>query len=137
MTIVNRKTREILVYDIVLDRLLQRIQNLVDNAPKAEFYFSDAFTVYSQICYDGVYRAFNNKSQTFTLESVNADLRHYIPPLHRKSRCFFVLLILFSLSLKFLFLLSINFLLLYFVSIILNTILLSPRFYPDSHCQLS
>ena len=89
MTIVNRKTREILVYDIVLDRLLQRIQNLVDNAPKAEFYFSDAFTVYSQICYDGVYRAFNNKSQTFTLESVNADLRHYIPPLHRKSRCFF------------------------------------------------
>ena len=36
-----------------------------------------------------VYHALNNKSQTFTVESVNADLRHYIPPLHRKSRCFF------------------------------------------------
>ena len=89
MTLVNRKTREILGYDIARDRSLQRIQNLVDNAPKAEFYFSDAFTVYFQICYEGVYRALNNKSQTFTVESVNADLRHYISLLHRKSRCFF------------------------------------------------
>ena len=51
MTLVNRKTREILGYDIARDRSLQRIQNLVDNAPKAKFYFSDAFPVYSQICF--------------------------------------------------------------------------------------
>ena len=51
MTLVNRKTIEILGYDIARDRSLQRIQNLVDNSPKAEFYFSDAFPVYSQICY--------------------------------------------------------------------------------------
>ena len=76
-------------YDIARDRSLQRIQNLIDNAPKAEFYFADAFPVCSQICYKGVYRALNNKSQTFTVESVNSDLRHYIPPLHRKSRCLF------------------------------------------------
>ena len=128
MTLVNRKTREILGYDIACDRSLQRIQNLVDNASKAEFYFSYAFPVCSQICYDGVYHALNNKSQTFTVESVNADLRHYIPPLHRKSRCFFVLLILFLLSLKSLFLLSINFLFLNFVSNILNIISLFPCF---------
>ena len=30
-----------------------------------------------------------NKSQTYTVEGVNSDLRHYIPPLHRKSKCFF------------------------------------------------
>ncbi len=67
----------------------QRIQNLVDNAaPKAELYFSDAFLVYLQICYEGVYRALKNKFQTFTVESVNVVLRHYIPPLYRKSRCF-------------------------------------------------
>ena len=95
MTLVNIKTREILGYDIARYRSLQRIQNLVDNAPKAEFYFSDAFPVYSQICYEGIYRALNNKSQTFTVESVNADIRHYISIFHRKSRCFFVLLILF------------------------------------------
>ena len=109
MTLVNRKTREILGYDIARDRSLQRIQNLVDNAPKAEFYFSDAFTVYFQICYDGVYRALNNKSQTFTLESVNADLSDFM--------CF----------------LSINFLLLNFV---LNIILLFLRFYPVFSRQL-
>ena len=123
MTLVNRKTREILGYDIARDRSLQRIQNLVDNSPKAEFYFSDAFPIYSQVCYEGVYRALNNKSQTFTVESINADLRHYISPLHRKSRCFFRFLILFSLPLKSFFLLSINFLLLNFVSIISNIIL--------------
>ena len=92
MTLVNRKTREILGYDIARDRSLQSIQsiqNLVDNAPKAELYFSDTFSGYSQICYEGIYCALNNKSQTFTVESVNADLRHYIPPLYRKSRCFF------------------------------------------------
>ena len=86
MTLVNIKTREILGYDIARDMSLQRIQNLVDNSPKAELYFSDAFPVYSQVCYEGVYRALNNKSQTFSVEFVNADLRHYIPPLHRKSR---------------------------------------------------
>jgi len=87
--IVNRKTRELVGYDIARDRSLQHIQNLVDNSPKAELYFFDAFPVYSQICYEGVYRALNNKSQTFTVESVNADLSHYIPPLHRKSICVF------------------------------------------------
>ena len=29
-----------------------------------------------------------NKNDTFTVESVNADLRHYIPILRRRSRCF-------------------------------------------------
>ncbi len=125
MTLVNRKTRGILGYD------------LVDNAPKAELYFSDAFPIYSQVCYEGVYRALNNKSQTFTVEYINADLRHYISPLHRKSRCFFRSLILFSLPLKSFFLISINFLLLNFVSITLNIISHFLRFYLDYIHQLS
>jgi hypothetical protein len=29
-----------------------------------------------------------DKSDTFTVEGVNADLRHYIPVLARRSRCF-------------------------------------------------
>ena len=49
---------------------------------------------------------------------------------------FFVLWILFSLSLKFLFLLSINFFLLNFASIILNTTSLFLRLYHDFSCQL-
>ena len=30
----------------------------------------------------------HNKNDTFTVEGVNADLRHYIPTLARRSRCF-------------------------------------------------
>ncbi|MFV0400764.1 MAG: hypothetical protein ACK5LX_09145, partial [Oscillospiraceae bacterium] len=29
-----------------------------------------------------------DKSDTYTVEGINADLRHYIPTLARKSRCF-------------------------------------------------
>ena len=89
MTLVNRKTREIVGYDIAENRSIERIQHLVDNSPKANFYFSDVFPVYSQVYYDGSHKSLKNKSQTFTVESVNADLRHYIPALRRKSRCFF------------------------------------------------
>ena len=33
-------------------------------------------------------RNVSNKNDTYTVESVNADLRHYIPVLRRRSRCF-------------------------------------------------
>ena len=33
-------------------------------------------------------RNVRDKSNTFTVEGVNADLRHYIPLLARRSRCF-------------------------------------------------
>ena len=33
-------------------------------------------------------RSIHNKNDTFTVEGVNADLRHYIPLLARRSRCF-------------------------------------------------
>ncbi len=33
-----------------------------------------------------------NKSETYTVEGVNSDLKHYIVPLHRKSKCFFQLI---------------------------------------------
>ena len=39
--------------------------------------------------YPGKYiRNIRNKNDTFTVEGVNADLRHYIPILARRSRCF-------------------------------------------------
>ena len=127
MNLVNRKTREIIGQYIDRYRFLQRIQNLVDNAPKAEFYFSDAFPVYSQICYKGIYRALNNRSRIFIIESVNADLRQYISFLHCKFRycfCSFDTIIAVFKSL-----LSINFLWSNFVLIILNIIYLILLFY--------
>ena len=39
--------------------------------------------------YPGVHvRNVKNKSDTYTVEGINADLRHYIPVLARRSRCF-------------------------------------------------
>ena len=76
-------------YDIAFDKSRKRIQNLVDSSPKANRYYSDSYPVYSEIFYDGLHTSLKNKSQTYTVESVNSDLRHYIPTLKRKSKCFF------------------------------------------------
>ena len=46
--------------------------------------------LYLEICYEGSHLSLKNKSQTYTVEeSVNSDFRHYIPALHRRSKCFF------------------------------------------------
>ena len=89
MTLVSRDKRQIVGYDIAFDRSRERILRLVDNSPKASKYYSDAYAVYSEIIYPGDHTSLKNKSQTYTVEGVNSDLRHYIPALRRKSKCFF------------------------------------------------
>ncbi len=89
MTLVSRDERQIVGYDIAFDRSKDRIQKLVDNSPKASQYYSDAYSAYSQICYFGKHTSLKNKSQTYAVEGVNSDLRHYIPALHRRFACFF------------------------------------------------
>jgi len=86
---VSRDKRQIVGYDIAFDKSRERIQHLVDNSPKARYYYSDAYSAYEEICYHGTHTSLKNKSQTYTVEGVNSDLRHYIPPLRRKSKCFF------------------------------------------------
>ena len=45
--------------------------------------------LYVDVVYPGQHiRNISDKSDTFTVEGVNADLRHYIPILARRSRCF-------------------------------------------------
>ena len=89
ITLVSRDKRQIVGYDIAFDKSRERIQRLVDNSPKASKYYSDAYPVYSEIIYYGKYTSLKNKSQTYTVEGVNSDLRHYIPALRLKSKCFF------------------------------------------------
>ena len=89
ITLVSREKRQIVGYDIASDKSRERIQKLVDSSPKADNYYSDAYSAYSEICYHRTHTALKNKSQTYTVEGVNSDLRHYIPPLRRKSKCFF------------------------------------------------
>lgn len=65
------------------------LQAVVDQAPQAQAYYSDGFATYRDLVYGAAtYTALSNKSQTYTVEGGNADLRHYLARLARKSRCF-------------------------------------------------
>jgi len=89
MTMVSRTPRQIVGFDVAFDKSPKRIQNIVDNAPMAQNYCTDGWSGYVDVIYPGKYvRNVRDKSNTFTVEGVNADLRHYIPILARKSRCF-------------------------------------------------
>jgi len=87
--LVSREPRQIVGFDVAYDKAPERIQAIVDNSPEAEAYATDGYQGYIDVVYPGKHiRNTKNKDDTFTVESVNADLRHYIPILARKSRCF-------------------------------------------------
>jgi IS1 family transposase len=89
ITMVSRLPRQIVNYDVAFDKSPKRIQTIVDNAPEAKKYCTDGYLGYVDIVYPGQHiRNICDKSNTFTVEGVNADLRHYIPILARRSRCF-------------------------------------------------
>jgi IS1 family transposase len=89
MTMVSRLPRQIVGFDVAFDKSPERIQAIVDNAPEAKEYCTDGWSGYVDVAYPGRHiRNVCDKSNTFTVESINADLRHYIPILARRSRCF-------------------------------------------------
>ena len=76
-------------FDVAFDKSPKRIQKIIDNAPPAAIYRTDGWSGYIDVIYPGKHvRNVRDKSNTFTVEGVNADLRHYIPVLARRSRCF-------------------------------------------------
>ena len=86
---VSRKSRQIVGHIVSRDKMSSTIQQMVDTAPEAKQYCTDGYYGYLDVVLPGKH-IFNvhNKKDTFTVESVNADLRHYIPTLARRSRCF-------------------------------------------------
>lgn len=89
MTMVSRFPRQIVDFDVAEDKCSWRIQRMVDESPWAKMYCTDGYYGYLDVIYPGehVYNI-HSKKDTFTVESVNADLRHYIPLLRRRSKCF-------------------------------------------------
>ncbi len=70
------------------ERSSERIQALVDRLPQARRYYSDGLETYQDVVYfPGVHTVSIGKADTYTVESCNADLRHYIAVLARKTRC--------------------------------------------------
>ena len=67
----------------------ESFQTLVDSSPKASQYFSDEFPLYGTLVYyPGKHIVSEGKTDTFSVEGVNAELRHYLARLVRRSRCF-------------------------------------------------
>ena len=64
------------------------MQSVIDSAPHAQSYFSDSFNTYRELSWWGTHTSMSNKSQTYSVEGDNAELRHYLARLTRKSRCF-------------------------------------------------
>jgi insertion element IS1 protein InsB len=65
------------------------VQGALDHVPPARWYYSDAAPVYDGLLYyPGIHQSMRDKSQTYSVEADNAELRHYLARLGRKSRCF-------------------------------------------------
>jgi len=74
---------------VLWDRTQEAIQAIVDEVPNAKWYFSDGLDIYSLLWYHfGRYEVSEGKSDTYSVEADNAEMRHYLARLARSSRCF-------------------------------------------------
>jgi IS1 family transposase len=89
MTFVDRATRCIVGWRVAYQVTDDLLQTLADEAPQARWYYSDELAAYQDLAVDfGIRFAMPDKSQTYSVEGDNAELRHYLARLVRKSRCF-------------------------------------------------
>ena len=89
IAIASREPRQFLGLIASSDKSPETIERLVQTSPHAKQYFSDGYQGYKNVDYPGHFTQNSvDKSDTYTVESCNADLRHYIPTLARRSRCF-------------------------------------------------
>ena len=89
LTVADCETRCILGWAVVWTRTQEAMQHVVDQAPKAKWYYSDGFDAYRWLWYHfGRYEVSEGKTNTYSVEADNAELHHYLARLARKSRCF-------------------------------------------------
>lgn len=90
MTMLSRNPRQIVAFDVDISVRSQVIQQMSDSVPPFARNHTDGGTAYLEVVFGGKHcRNTRDKSQTHLIEGSNADLRHYIAGLRRKSRCFF------------------------------------------------
>jgi IS1 family transposase len=88
VTAVDRSTHTIVGFAVCAERTLELLQSVVDNSIKAENYYTDSFLMYQDLSYWGNHTMLKDKSETYSVEGTNADLKHYLARLQRASRCF-------------------------------------------------
>jgi len=89
MTMVSRDTGAVVGWQVGYHRTEAVMQAMLDEAPQAVWYDSDGLSTYSALFYaPGIHAALRDKSQTYRVEGMNAELRHDLARLARRSRCF-------------------------------------------------
>ena len=89
MTEVDRATRCLVSWAVVWERTWEALQETSERAAPARQYYSDAFPTYETLVYyPGHHAVAPGKSQTYSVEADNAELRHSLARLGHKSRCF-------------------------------------------------
>ena len=73
---------------VTSERSSDVMQAVSDGGPDAVRTYSDAYEGYQGLIYAGDYVVSDGKDDTYTVEGVNADLRHYLARLARRNRCF-------------------------------------------------
>lgn len=74
---------------VVTQRTEADLQPIIDQAPIAFQYCTDGLSTYEALNYHTAFHLIAlGKSQTYSVEGGNADLRHYLARLAKKSRCF-------------------------------------------------
>lgn len=68
----------------------EEAQQVLDACPNAKVYYTDGCPTYRDLMYPGrnLHQVAPGKSQTYSVEGGNAELRHYLARLGRRSRCF-------------------------------------------------
>ena len=90
MTMMTQYPRQILGFEVAHEVSAEAIEKMVFSTEPAKRYSTDGAPVYEGVDFFGKHNAnAYDKSDTHNVEGSNADLRHYIAGLRRRSRCFF------------------------------------------------
>jgi insertion element IS1 protein InsB len=87
---VCRESGLVVGFRVLRERSWEAMQELVDELPPAQSYCTDQFSLYADLDWPegSSHIITEGKRDTHTIESLNANLRHYLGRLRRKSRCF-------------------------------------------------
>jgi IS1 family transposase len=87
---VCRESGLVVGFRVLGERSWEAMQELVDELPPAHRYCTDQFSLYADLDWpnNSNHVVSEGKRDTHTIESLNANLRHYLGRLRRRSRCF-------------------------------------------------
>ena len=90
MAAIARDSGLVVAMQVLKQLEWEGMQEVVDSLPQAQNYCSDQSSIYPDLEWPqgSTHIISKGKEQTHTIESLNANLRHYLKRLARKTRCF-------------------------------------------------